>query len=685
MRKYFSHLSLGRKLALITIQINGVALLLACVVFGLHEQTVFQSYVTIAGLLLLVCSVVTLLLTARLQKIITAPILELAHIASTVASAEDYSVRADKCGNDEIGQLIDRFNEMLNQIQRREAKRNGSCLDLAHQLEARNSELAGSRSLLNATFESTTDGIVVIDFAGRIVAYNSRFAAIWQFPSGLLERSDAAEAQAYTDGKVKDPEKFHLDATGAQTTPETGSVDVIELKDGRTFERYVFLQQTAGRSVGTVIHWRDVSEGKKAEDALASERDLLRTLLDNSPDAIYFKDTQSRFIKSSQAQAAHFGMKSADELVGKTDFDFFTEAHAQRAVEGEKKIMQTGEPITALISRDVRKDGREIWILTDKMPLRNKASEVIGTFGISRDITAIKQAEAKLEEAHKQLIDASRRAGMAEVATGVLHNVGNVLNSVNVSVTLIAESVRRSKAVNLARVCALLDEHKADLGTFLTADPKGKVIPVYLSSLAESLAADRTTVMSELDDLCKNIDHIKEIVAMQQNCAKNSGYAETVSLPELVEDSLRMNADSLTRHDVKLVRDYQVKPVVTLDKHKVIQILINLIRNAKYACDESGRSDKLITMRITASELVVRIAVIDNGVGIPPENLTRIFNHGFTTRANGHGFGLHSGANAAKELGGSLTVQSEGVGHGATFILDLPLQSADSHPRPPGL
>src|SRR6185503_8262435 len=116
----------------------------------------------------------------------------------------------------------------------------------------------------------------------------------------------------------------------------------------------------------------------------------------------------------------------------------------------------------------------------------------------------------------------------------------------------------------------------------------------------------------------------------------------------------------------------RARPVVTTDKHKVMQILINLVRNAKHACDDSGCTDKIILVRITADEPGVKISVVDNGVGIPAENLLRIFNHGFTTRKTGHGFGLHSGALAAKELGGSLHVQSDGPGHGATFVLELP-------------
>jgi C4-dicarboxylate-specific signal transduction histidine kinase len=264
---------------------------------------------------------------------------------------------------------------------------------------------------------------------------------------------------------------------------------------------------------------------------------------------------------------------------------------------------------------------------------------------------------------------------MSEVATGILHNVGNVLNSVNVSTTLLADQFQHSKIGNVTRVSELLRAHEADLATFLSVDPKGKMISPYLSNLAETLAAERTAMSAELEGLRKNVEHIKEIVAMQQSYAKTSGVAEMTSIPDLIEDALRMNSASFARHDINIVRDFQTKTDIALEKHKVLQVLINLVRNAKYACDESGRIDKQITIRATANEGGVSIAVIDNGVGIPQENLTRIFSHGFTTRKDGHGFGLHSGALAAKEIGGTLTGHSTGPGNGATFILELPYKS----------
>jgi len=323
-------------------------------------------------------------------------------------------------------------------------------------------------------------------------------------------------------------------------------------------------------------------------------------------------------------------------------------------------------------------DGRVLgtFAVYDRQPRRPSPIEVeLVERAASQARIAIerKRAEAELEKTHKQLLDASRQAGMAEVATGVLHNVGNVPNSVNVSSTLVADGVRKSRLPNLFKAVALLREHDADMGAFLTTDPKGRQLPVYFSQLAAHLAGEQAAALKELEHLQKNIEHIKDIVAMQQTYAKTSGMSEIVQITDLVEDSLNINATALARHGITVVREFAELPPVVVEKHKVLQILVNLIGNAKHACDKPGSTDKRITLRVAGEAGVVKISVSDNGVGIPAQNLVRIFSHGFTTKKEGHGFGLHSGANAAKEMGGSLTVQSRGAGHGATFTLELPL------------
>jgi signal transduction histidine kinase len=284
----------------------------------------------------------------------------------------------------------------------------------------------------------------------------------------------------------------------------------------------------------------------------------------------------------------------------------------------------------------------------------------------------------ELENIHRQLVEASRRGGMAEIATNVLHNVGNVLNSVNISTGIIVDRVKKSKTSGLARVVDLLGQHAHDLGEFITRDSRGKHLPAHLADLAQCLTADQEAMVSELDSLRRNVEHIKEIVAMQQNYATVGGVKEMINVVDLMEDSMRINNSALSRHGVEVIREFEKVPAMNVEKHKILQILVNLIRNAKYACGESGRPDKRMTLRVVNGDGRVKMSVMDNGIGIPPENLTRIFNHGFTTRKNGHGFGLHSGALAAKAMGGSLTVLSGGAGQGAAFTLELPCPTPEN-------
>jgi PAS domain S-box-containing protein len=458
-------------------------------------------------------------------------------------------------------------------------------------------------------------------------------------------------------------------------SPIIGKVEREVAKDGAetwALTSKMPLRDQGGEIVGTFGISKDITAFKQAEHALAHERHLLECLLENSPDCIYFKDLDSRILRCSKVLRQRFG--NGASVVGKTDFDLFAEEHARPAFEDEQEIIRNCRPMIGKVEREVTKDGAETWALTSKMPLRNQLGEIVGTFGISKDITAIKKAEAELERTHKELVLASRQAGMAEVATSILHNVGNVLNSINVAANLVDQRLRKSRVADVRRVAQLLNEHADDLAGFLTNNPKGRMVPDFLTQLAEKLDAEQTAVLDELRSLRSNVEHVKEIIATQQNYARVVGVYENVEVATLLEDALRMNAGALARHDVKVVREYSVLPPVCVEKHKLLQILINLVSNAKYACDGSSQCERVITLRATIAANGVRIEVADNGVGIPPENLTRIFSHGFTTRKDGHGFGLHSSALAARELGGSLTVCSQGVGRGAVFTLQLPCQ-----------
>jgi len=254
-----------------------------------------------------------------------------------------------------------------------------------------------------------------------------------------------------------------------------------------------------------------------------------------------------------------------------------------------------------LEKRYTRKDGRIIWVRVTTSLVREGDAAPEYSVEFLRDITARKESSEELERVHKQLMTASRQAGMAEVATNVLHNVGNILNSVNISASLVVERVKQSKAPGVSRLAALLQEKGSAVGDFIAHDERGRRIPEYLTSLGEQLISDQKMALEELAALRDNLEHIKDTVAMQQSYAKLCGVTETIAVVDLVEDSLRLNAGAFIRHGVTLRREFGDVPPITVDKHKVLQILVNLVRNAKYACDESGRPDKFITLRIEAA------------------------------------------------------------------------------------
>ncbi|WP_460097824.1 sensor histidine kinase [Pseudomonas sp. S3_C01] len=279
-----------------------------------------------------------------------------------------------------------------------------------------------------------------------------------------------------------------------------------------------------------------------------------------------------------------------------------------------------------------------------------------------------------MSQVQTELNAKSRQAGMAEIATTVLHNVGNVLNSVNVSAELVSSQMRTSKAQGLGKVAKMMNEHVHDLSDFLTKDHKGKMLPDYLLKLAKVVAQEQQGIIEELGQLTKGIDHIKTIVAAQQSYAVAVSIVETVPVAELIDDALRMSAGLLARQEVTVVKDIADLPLLPLDRHRMLLILVNLINNAKQALDGVIDRSRCVTFSASLADgAVLRITVADNGNGIAPEHLARIFSHGFTTRKDGHGFGLHSCALAAQEMGGSLTVHSEGVGRALPLSSIFPL------------
>ena len=287
------------------------------------------------------------------------------------------------------------------------------------------------------------------------------------------------------------------------------------------------------------------------------------------------------------------------------------------------------------------------------------------------------ELERQVQKQTADLLQVSRQAGMAEVATGVLHNVGNVLNSVNVSAGVIASTMKATRLGSLGKLVALLEEEKDQLGEFVSNDARGQHLPNFLDKLHEALVAEHGTLQSEINQLVQGVEHIKEVVNLQQvSAASHSNVIAPVDVSSLMEQAVTVNLISLDRHEIELVRDYESPlPHIALEKHKTLQILINLISNAKKATCHNSLDNRLITLRICRDQSAGRVVfeITDNGVGIAADQLSQLFQHGFSAFKNGHGFGLHSAVCAAGEMDGDLTAHSDGPGTGATFRLSLPI------------
>lgn len=284
----------------------------------------------------------------------------------------------------------------------------------------------------------------------------------------------------------------------------------------------------------------------------------------------------------------------------------------------------------------------------------------------------------ELNNSNQKLVETARKAGMAEMAADVIHNVGNVLNSIGITTQNLKRRVQKNKMTAIAPLAELLESKHDNLAEFLANDPKGKKIPEYLRMLGDHFAEDCKTIGSGLDDLERHIQHIQEIVRLQQRYSRTVGVTEQITITDVIEDAIAFNANEIRKIGIEVVRSFENVPQVLVDRQRLLQVVTNLISNARQALSLYNSAEKKIEIRtqtIDAELLVVSVA--DNGIGIPEENFTRIFQHGFTTRKDGHGFGLHSSALAASEMGGSLTVESLGTGQGAKFELTLPLRLAE--------
>jgi PAS domain S-box-containing protein len=425
---------------------------------------------------------------------------------------------------------------------------------------------------------------------------------------------------------------------------------------------------------------RDVTEARLAEKSLQDSDAQFRVVTQNITDAFW--------IRSPDMREVRYVSPAFERIWGRPAGYLYANPHLWGSFivpEDREYVLRTFSGLTGdartldVEYRITRPDGEIRWVRVRGFQVRDADDNLVCHTGIVTDITERKLAQAELDISQKQLMEASRRAGMAEIATNVLHNVGNILNSVAVSAGMVRSALRTSRAKGLKQAVELMDRHAERLGDFMASDDKGRLLPGYLRDISLALRHEQEEMIAELEHLGRGIDHIRDVVTMQQSYASRAGTVASVRINDLVEDAVRINEQKLARDNVMIVRELGAVPKAQLDRARVLQILVNLIGNASEALRESPLDARRITVRADAGAGDrLRLSVRDEGEGISDVNLTRIFAHGFTTRKHGHGFGLHSCAQAAAEMKGSLAVHSEGPGRGATFTLELPLDGPES-------
>jgi PAS domain S-box-containing protein len=432
---------------------------------------------------------------------------------------------------------------------------------------------------------------------------------------------------------------------------------VIALHSTARDEAQVALQRT----LGTLRE----SEGK------------LSSLIESTEDMVCSTDSWGRMVTANAAMKQFFLARTGRELLPGQPMLSLIPAEQQGG--WKQRFAQVLEGERLRFELEDTSGGSRTTLDISLNPILGEGGRPVGVTFFSHDITARKQAEERLGEMHRTLLDVSRQAGMAEIAIGVLHNVGNTLNSVNISVGLVLDQLRKSRLGGLEKVARLLQEHSTDLATFFTTQSQGQKLPGYVLMLSGQLQQERETVLEEMYALSSNVEHLKSIVSMQQKYARTAGAVEQLSVPQLIDEALRLHSVSFEREGITIERDYAEVPRLVVDRHKLLQILVNLLSNARHALKASGRADKRLRLRVLRApepgHLLLEVA--DNGMGIAPEHLPRMFSQGFTTRKDGHGFGLHISALTAGDMGGQLSCSSPGPGHGATFTLRLPLEPPD--------
>ncbi|MDG5767142.1 two-component regulator propeller domain-containing protein [Balneolales bacterium ANBcel1] len=283
----------------------------------------------------------------------------------------------------------------------------------------------------------------------------------------------------------------------------------------------------------------------------------------------------------------------------------------------------------------------------------------------------LKETLEKLKETQAELVDKAHKAGMADVATNVLHNIGNILNSVNVSAVMIRELLGKSHLKGFRKANAMLKGNREDIRNFVLNDPKGEQLLNYYMALDQPVKEEYDELMVQIGRLSDKIQLIMDVVSAQQSYSMAGRIQNDLPLEPIIEDTLTLQDEMSQDSRLVIVRDFKEVDPVRVEKSKLVHVLINVLKNAREAIREAKPEKGVITLSTRQDEKYIYFSVHDNGIGISASQLEKVFTHGFSTKKSGHGYGLHSCANYMQEMGGFIQAASDGRGRGATFTIGM--------------
>ncbi len=426
---------------------------------------------------------------------------------------------------------------------------------------------------------------------------------------------------------------------------------------------------------------------KQAHLELQKSEKQYRTIVETAREGIWIIDRQNRIQFATKRSTEIFGY-SIDEMTNKSVEQLVDDRFYSKFLNRSEKF-SNGES-AQFDMKFKRKDGSELWGIISSSPILEADGTINSSFAMIMDITDRKIAEEELaqhkehleelvmerteelERTHKELVEKAHKAGMADIATDIVHNIGNVLNSVKTSVQIIDNLVKNSLVINFNKANELLRENINSLANFINNDERGILLMKYYLKVEEGLNEEHLQVKELVERLQGKIDAIADIVSAQQNYTNFDWLVEDVDLPKIVSDAIMVMSQHIEALHIEITTEFKDTPPVPVQKIKLLHTLINIIKNAGEAMKSSPVHERTLFISVgydLTDQKAVIIRMLDHGGGISPENLERIFSYGFTTKKGRHGLGLHSCANYITEMGGKIWAENNTDGRGTTFFL----------------